>query len=208
MYGHEDCYVGRALERLTVTTMMLCRDSAPVVVLEKKRPAPAGLFVCAPMGEVKIWGYRAIGFYGVLDRSARPRLRVVKLLPVDRVGLGRAEAASPRLWMALAEAARASKASGIKDGFPRSASVTVRVIRTAARASSTASVKYCFMHRACVTHAGNVSWMAPFRRTRRVGERHEVLHPSPRECGCEAHPNRCWSRIRVRYPRIWGVNGA
>jgi hypothetical protein len=28
VYGHEDQYVGRAMERLTVATMVLCRDSA------------------------------------------------------------------------------------------------------------------------------------------------------------------------------------
>lgn len=37
VYGHEDCYVERALERLTVTTMMLCRDSALGVLVEKAR---------------------------------------------------------------------------------------------------------------------------------------------------------------------------
>ena len=37
----KDCYVGRALERLTVTTMMLCCDSTAVGLVE--RPASAGL---------------------------------------------------------------------------------------------------------------------------------------------------------------------
>ena len=49
MYGHEDCYVGRALERLTVTTMMLCRDSAPVVELVEKARS-GGPFVCTVEG--------------------------------------------------------------------------------------------------------------------------------------------------------------
>ena len=51
MYGHEDCYVGRALERLTVTTMMLCRDSAPVVELVRKGPLRRAFsFVCTVEG--------------------------------------------------------------------------------------------------------------------------------------------------------------
>ena len=38
--GHKDWYVGRALDRLTVATMMLCRDSAQVEL--GREPASAG----------------------------------------------------------------------------------------------------------------------------------------------------------------------
>ena len=40
----KDCYVERALERLTVTTMKLCRDSAPAAFGEKTRFG--GSFLC------------------------------------------------------------------------------------------------------------------------------------------------------------------
>jgi hypothetical protein len=46
VYGHEDCYVGRALERLTVATMMLCRDSASVVELVEKARSGGPFRLC------------------------------------------------------------------------------------------------------------------------------------------------------------------
>lgn len=47
VYGHEDYYVGRALDGLTVTTRMLCRDSA-YVELAGKPPKGGFPFIYAP----------------------------------------------------------------------------------------------------------------------------------------------------------------
>ena len=54
----KDCYVERAMERLTVTTMRLCSDLLKMDLQEK--PAPAGFSMCgglmARVGFGSGWG--------------------------------------------------------------------------------------------------------------------------------------------------------
>ena len=53
----KDCYVERAMERLTVTTMRLCSDLLKMDLQEK--PAPAGFSMCG--GLMARWAWLGLG---------------------------------------------------------------------------------------------------------------------------------------------------